>query len=96
MPNDPPRIVDMWITEDSFHSGDIVSGIVITSTNVASVEVRIGGYAANVPRLTYGKFSYRQRVPELPSFLKRDYTLTVTSRNAAGDAATESIPVHYL
>lgn len=95
-PGAQPRIIDMWISEDSFRSGDMVSGIVITSSNVASVEVRIGGYAANIPRLTYGEFSYKQRVPDLPGFLKRDYTLTVTARNAAGAAVSENIPVHYL
>ena len=40
-----------------------------------------------------GRFVLSYRVPNLPFFLHRTYTIEVTARNTRGDAATGSVPI---
>lgn len=92
-PDAKPAIVDISISATDLHSGDIVSGTVITSSNVASVEARIKTYSANLNRLGVGRFGLTMRVPSIPFFLHGTYQLQLIARNTAGVAAEEYFPI---
>ena len=89
----PPQIVDLQISGTVFQSGDTVSGSVITSTNVASVELRLAGYSIPVPRTDYGVFAVTYHVPNVPFFAKHGYTLHVIARNMKGDQTERDLPI---
>lgn len=70
-----------------------MSGTVETSSNVASVEARIAGYSSSMRKVGVGRFSLSYRVPNLPFFLHRTYTIEVIARNTRGDAVRTSVPI---
>lgn len=92
-PDAKPAIVSISISATDLHSGDVVSGTVITSSNVASVEARIKTYSANLNRLDVGRFGLSMRVPAIPLFLHGTYQLQVIARNAAGAIVTQDFPI---
>ncbi len=89
----PPQILAVAISETTVHPGDRVSGSVITSSNVASVEARIGGYAMSLSKLGVGKFALAYTVAPLPWFVRGSFTLQVIARNTRGDVVTRAIPL---
>ena len=91
--NAPPRILTMSISTPVARGGQIVSGTVETSSNVASVEARIAGYSSNMRKVGVGKFTLSYRVPYLPFFLHRTYSIEVIARNTRGDAVRTSVPI---
>lgn len=92
-PDAPPRILAMSISTPVAHSGEVVSGTVETSSNVASVQARIAGYSSTMRKVGVGKFALRYRVPKLPFFLHRTYTIEVIARNTRGDAVSSFLPI---
>ncbi len=56
----------------------------VTTTNVASVEVRTNLFSINVPRVAYGRFAFRLDVLDTPPIFVRPYRLRVIARNSAG------------
>ncbi|HEV3153098.1 MAG TPA: hypothetical protein VGZ02_04785 [Candidatus Baltobacteraceae bacterium] len=92
-PNAAPQIISMSISSGVVHSGETVSGNVETSTNVASVEARIGGYSSNLLKTGAGRFTLRYRVPFVPFFLKKTYTVRLIARNTRGDAVSTTFPI---
>ncbi|HKU68493.1 MAG TPA: hypothetical protein VJP85_12015, partial [Candidatus Baltobacteraceae bacterium] len=91
--NAPPRILAMSISTPVAHGGQIVSGTVETSSNVASVEARIAGYSSSMQKVGVGKFALSYRVPYLPFFLHRTYSIEVIARNTRGDEVRTSVPI---
>lgn len=87
----PPQILAVSISETAVRPGDRVSGSVITSSNVASVEARIGGYAMPLSKLGVGRFALAYTVAPLPWFIRGNFTLQVIARNTRGAAATRAI-----
>ncbi|MDQ2679574.1 MAG: hypothetical protein M3Y21_00910 [Candidatus Eremiobacteraeota bacterium] len=92
-PDAPPQIIDVHLSEQAINSGDTVSGYVVTSTNVASVEVRISSFGFGVPRTDFGHFEISYQVPHIPFFARGNYTAQIIARNTAGVSATREIPV---
>lgn len=92
-PDAAPQITAMHIDRTTVRGGDTVSGSVVTSSNVASVEARIGYYSIPVPKIAIGHFEINYVVPYLPFFLHRTYTMQVIARNAAGVAVVRTIPI---
>jgi len=92
-PDAAPQIVDVHFNQNVIHSGDVVSGTVTTSTNVASVEVRIASYSVNVPRTDSGQFALSYQAPHIPWFARGNYTARVIARNTAGVATERDIPI---
>ncbi len=92
-PDAAPQILAVAISETTVHPGDRVSGSVMTSSNVASVEARIGGYAMPLSKLGVGRFALTYTVVPLPWFIRGNFTLQVIARNTRGDAATRAIPL---
>lgn len=83
----------MSISKTTVHGGDTVSGEVVTSSNVASVELRIAGFSMTMPKTGPGHFALSYTVPNVPFFLHKTYTMNVIARNARGDAASTSLPI---
>jgi hypothetical protein len=93
-PDAPPRILALSLSTPVAHSGEVVSGFVKTTSNVASVEARIAGYTSSMQKVGIGKFVLTYRVPNLPFFLhNRTYAIEVTARNTRGDAVHSSVPI---
>lgn len=94
-PDGTPHIVRVWLSEDTVAQGDVLRGHVTTTTNVASLEVRLGPRSANLKRQTFGQFGGRYRIPWLPLFLHRSYSIQIIARNAAGKATEVRVPIKY-
>ena len=67
-------------------------GAIVTTTNVASVEVRTNLFSIDVPRRRYGLFAYSLSVLDVPPIFIRKYRLRVIARNAAGRETEEDLP----
>lgn len=89
----PPQILAMSISTPVAHGGDVVSGTVETSSNVASVEARIAGYSSQMQKIGTGKFALSYRVPKLPFFLHKTYMIQVIARNTKGQAVSTAVPI---
>lgn len=92
-PNAAPRILSIAVDKTTVSSGDHVSGTVLTSSNVASVEVRIGGYGATLNKVGVGRFSLAYTVGNLPFFVHGTFQMQVIARNARGDVTRTSLPI---
>ena len=89
----PPQIIALSISEPVVHGGDLVSGTVETSSNVASVEARIGGYSSSLQKIGVGRFKVSYRVPHLPFFLHRTFMIQVIARNTRGLQVSTAVPI---
>ncbi len=65
----------------------------MTTTNVASVEVRTNLFSIDVPRRTFGDFRFSLRVFDVPPIFIRGYRLRVIARNSAGQTSEEDLPL---
>jgi len=92
-PDAAPEILDVQVSETTVSPGDNVYGSVVTSSNVASVEARIGGYGMSLHKTGVGRFELAYKVGTLPWFVRGNFTMQVIARNARGDAVTRSIPL---
>lgn len=88
----PPRILAMRFSSADVLRGQTWSGAIITSTNVASVEVRTNLFSINVPRRTFGDFRFDLRIFDVPPIFVRAYRVRVIARNTAGEAVEEDLP----
>jgi hypothetical protein len=89
----PPQILSMSLSTPVARGGDVVSGTVETSSNVASVEARIAGYSSPMQKVGVGKFALSYRVPKLPFFLHKTYMIQVIARNTRGQAVSTAVPI---
>lgn len=92
-PDAAPQILDVSVSETDVHPGDRVFGRVVTTSNVASVEARIGGYAMSLVKVGVGRFELTYTVGPLPWFVRGNFTMQVIARNTRGDTATRAIPL---
>ena len=72
-------------------TGDTVSASVVTTSNVASVQARIGGYAVNLSKVGVGRFAITYTVGPLPWFIHGNYTIEVIARNTRGDTVSRAV-----
>jgi glucose/arabinose dehydrogenase len=92
-PDAPPQILDVAVSQTTVQSGDRVVGRVTTSSNVASVEARIGGYSVALAKVGVGRFELAYTVGPLPWFVHGNFTMQVIARNTRGVKATRAIPL---
>jgi hypothetical protein len=92
-PDATPRILSVSVSKTTVGSGDTVSGSVITSSNVASVEARVAAYGVTLVKTGVGRFALTYTFGSLPFFVRGTYQLRIIARNARGDAAQESLPI---
>jgi hypothetical protein len=94
LPSDAaPRIVSIAVDKTTVGSGDRVSGTVLTSSNVASVEVRVAGYGVSLDKVGVGRFTLNYTLGNLPFFVRGTYEMRVIARNARGDSAQQTLPI---
>jgi hypothetical protein len=91
-PNAPPRILAISMHPARVHPGDTLSGNVTVSSNVASVEIRIGGYGIGMLRTGVGRFALSYVVPNVP-FLHGTFVAQVIARNTAGESTRREVPI---
>jgi hypothetical protein len=89
-PDAPPVIKKIWFSGLHLREGSSINGTIVTSTNVASVEVRTATFSINVPRSSFGQFGFHLNVLVFPPLLKHTYPLLIIARNAAGVAETKT------
>lgn len=87
-----PRILAMHFSSESVRRGETWSGQVVTTTNVASVEVRSNLFSIDVPRRAFGRFAFSLRVFDVPPIFIRNYRVRVIARNSAGVQEEEQFP----
>lgn len=90
-PNAQPQILAVEVSDPIFHSGEMITGTVITSTNVASVQLHIAGYAIGLPRRDFGIFELSYQIPHIPFFARRNYPAQLVATTAAGVTAERSM-----
>jgi hypothetical protein len=89
-----PSIYEVKMSSNVVSAGEIISGHVITSYDVASVEARVQGFSAVLSKRAAGDFALRYRLPPfIPWFLHGRYTLRVIARTTAGVQAVREFPV---
>jgi hypothetical protein len=91
-PSAAPRIFNVDIAS-RVHSGQRVTGHVTTSSNVASVEVRIATYSIVMQKTGVGAFAIDYSIANVPFFFRGTYTMHVIARNTAGDRDERTIPL---
>jgi len=92
----PPAIDAIWFSHPVYAWGDLLRVAVVTTTNVAVVEMRVGSYGRALTKKTFGQFDGVYRVPFMPPLLDRlHYTLPFhfIVRNPAGVAASFDVSV---
>jgi hypothetical protein len=91
-PNAAPKILAVAMNETTVHHGDRVLGSVITTSNVASVQARIGGYAMTLNKIGVGRFALAYTV-NIPWFVRGNFDLHVIATNTSGATAERVIPL---
>jgi len=94
-PDAQPMILAYSLSLSIVHPGDTITGDVVASSNVASVELRVAGYSMSLKKTGVGHFSLDYVVPQLPPVLYRTYPIRIIARNTRGDSTerTSSITV---
>jgi hypothetical protein len=93
-PDAPPQILALWMNETNITPGKPWSGKLVTSTNVASVEVRTESFSFICDRPAFGVFTFTQNILDIVPQYRRAYTLHVIARNTAGQTDEWLIPIH--
>jgi hypothetical protein len=91
-PSAPPRILDVQIAS-VVHPGQRISGRVVTTSNVASVELRVATYGVVMQKTGVGTFSLDYQLGDLPFFLRGTYSMRIIARNAGGDRSERTLPL---
>lgn len=92
-PSRGPTILSMSLSSSVVSGGQVVTGTVQTSSDVTDVQASIAGHSSSLSKVSTGYFALSYRVPQLPFFLRRTYTVQVVARNAAGATASSSLPI---
>ena len=90
-----PRILALWMNETTIPSGSDWDGRAITTTNVASLEIRTESFSFIAQRTAFGDFRFHQHVLDMVPYYKRNYLLHVIARNAAGDRDEWLVPIQF-
>jgi hypothetical protein len=91
-PDAAPQILSVSVSETTVHSGDTVSGTVLTTSNVASVEVRIASFGQGMEKAGVGRFQLTYPV-NVPFFVKGTFDMRVIARNTRGESTETRIPI---
>lgn len=87
-----PQILAMHFSSLDVTRGTTWTGSFITTTNVASVEVRTNLFSIDVPRKGFGRFIFTLDVLDTPPIFVRAYRLRVLARNSAGEIEEQDLP----
>ncbi len=88
-----PHIETLWMNETKIRVGREWRGVIVTSTNVASVEVRTESFTFVAQRERPGFFTFSQEILDMVPQYRRPYTLSVIARNSNGVSDTWLVPI---
>ena len=88
-PDAPPQILAMTISSNVVDAGGTLTGSLVASSNVASVEVRVATYGYNMVKVAPGEFTLSVTVPNVPKMFRGTYDLIAIARNTRGDAVQQ-------
>lgn len=92
-PDAPPQILAVQVSDPVFHGGETITGTIITSTNVAAVEIRLAGHSMRMPRTDFGIWQVTYKMPHVPFFYRGRYTAQIVAMNSAGAQAEQDLTV---
>jgi len=92
-PEAPPQIVDVEMNTNDVGSGDTLWGKVLTSSNVASVEVRVGNIGIGLNKVGVGRFMLAYRLGSIPLFVHGTYPMHIIARNSRGEKTERTLPL---
>ncbi len=92
-PEAPPQILAIAINGSVFHSGDMFSARVVTSTNVPAVELRVIGKVVRFTRLDFGIWELNYKLPHIPRRFLRDYPAEIVAWNTTNLTAKRDITI---
>jgi hypothetical protein len=92
-PDALPQMLWIGLSSTTPRAGDSLAITVLASSNVASVELRVGGYGISMNKTDVGHFESTSPVPNLPPFMNHNVTLQIIARNSAGTAIEQDIPI---
>ncbi len=92
-PDALPQILWIALSSTIPHAGDTLAVTVLASSNVASVELRVGGYGVSMNKTDAGHFESTSQVPSLPFFVNHNVTLQIIARNSAGISIEQDVPI---
>lgn len=93
-PNAPPHIIHVWLSTLTIEPGSWFDGVIVVTTNVASVEVRTAAFSINSRHVAPGLYRFHTHVLELPPLSRRhSYELDIIARNTPGVASVEKAPL---
>jgi hypothetical protein len=92
-PQAPPRILAFWMNETDLRPGKQWLGRIVTSTNVASVEIRTESFSFTADRHAFGEFAFAQDFLDIVPQYRRRYVLHVIARNTAGASDELLVPI---
>jgi hypothetical protein len=92
-PDAAPKILAVSISETTVHSGDTVTGSVSTTSNVASVEVRIATFGMGMAKTGVGRFALTYPIGNLPFFVRGTFPMRIIARNTRGVSTETTIPI---
>jgi hypothetical protein len=92
-PDALPQILWIGLSSSIPHAGDTLAITVVASSNVASVELRVGGYGTSMNKTDVGHFESTSQVPSLPLFMNHNLTLQIIARNSAGISIEQDTPI---
>ena len=89
-----PKILALYVSSTNVRGGDTVSGLVVTSADVAVVEAHVAAFSVVVPPVSAGHFAIKYVVPPIPFFLKGRYNIDVVAKTRDGMATHRIVPVN--
>ncbi len=92
-PDARPRILALWMNETNVRTGTRWMGTIVTSTNVASVEVRTESFSFTADRQRFGVFGFSQGILDVIPQYRRAYVLHVIARNTGGAVDERLVPI---
>jgi hypothetical protein len=92
-PEAPPQILAISMNKQVYHSGDIFSAEVITSTNVPAVELRIVGKVVRFTRTDFGIFVLNYKLPHIPRRFLRDYSAQIVAMNTVNVLVARNLTI---
>jgi hypothetical protein len=92
-PDAVPQILAVTVNETVFHSGDTIYSTVITSTNVAAVELRVAGRVIRFPRVGFGVWQLTYTLPHVPRRMLHDYGAQIVAMNSAGVTTARAVTI---
>ena len=90
-----PIILAVELAPARVNAGAWWSGRIVTSTNVASVEVRWPFFAFSAPRSAPGEFGFHFHALDLPIIYHRPYTIEIVARNTPGATTQRNVIIEF-